>query len=121
MEEFRALAEGLPRLIFGIGAGSVQRPCDWVGCRWGDHDGASPDAMAEQDGQGEPCTDPLKVALRLVPIAVRPIAIKPDGDPIRYRYMADLMLKERKRLGLAADDPSRAALSQCDGTGMGWL
>lgn len=27
-----------------------------------------------------------------------------DGSPITYRYMADLTLKERKRLGLEAHD-----------------
>lgn len=36
--------------------------------------------------------------------AARPILIKRNGDPISYRYMADLMLKERKRLGLEAYD-----------------
>ena len=39
-----------------------------------------------------------------VVIATRPILIKRDGNPISYRYMADLMLKERKRLGLEAYD-----------------
>lgn len=58
-----------------------------------------------------PCTDQLKAALDrskaalgVVPIAARPILIKRDGNPISYRNMADLMLKERKRLGLEAYD-----------------
>ncbi len=48
--------------------------------------------------------DRTKAALGVVPIAARPILIKRDGNPISYRYMADLMLKERKRLGLEAYD-----------------
>ncbi|MBJ2152632.1 hypothetical protein [Paracoccus sp. IB05] len=48
--------------------------------------------------------DHTKGALGAVPIAARPILIKRDGNPISYRYMADLMLKERKRLGLEAYD-----------------
>lgn len=113
VEKFRAEAEGLPRLIFEIGVGSVQRPGDWVGFRWGDYDG---DSLSLRQNKTDkplvlPCTDQLKVALDrtkaalgAVPIAARPILIKRDGNPISYRYMADLMLKERKRLGLEAYD-----------------
>lgn len=113
VERFRAEARELPRLIFEIGVGSVQRPGDWVGFRWGDYDG---DSLTLRQNKTDkplvlPCTDQLKAALDrakaalgAVPIAARPILIKRDGNPISYRYMADLMLKERKRLGLEAYD-----------------
>lgn len=113
VEKFRAEASELCRLIFEIGVGSVQRPGDWVGFRWGDYDG---DSLTLRQNKTDkplvlPCTDQLKdaldhskAALGVVPIAARPILIKRDGNPISYRYMADLMLKERKRLGLEAYD-----------------
>ncbi|WP_323009648.1 site-specific integrase [Paracoccus sp. (in: a-proteobacteria)] len=113
VEKFRAEAGELCRLIFEIGVGSVQRPADWVGFRWGDYDG---DSLTLRQNKTDkplvlPCTDHLKTALDrakaslgVVPIAARPILIKRDGNPLSYRYMADLMLKERKRLGLEAYD-----------------
>lgn len=113
VEKFRAEANELCLLIFEIGVGSVQRPGDWVGFRWGDYDG---DSLSLRQNKTDkplilPCTDQLKAALdrtkaalSAVPIAARPILIKRDGNPISYRYMADLMLKERKRLGLEAYD-----------------
>ncbi|MGO4852699.1 site-specific integrase [Phaeovulum sp. W22_SRMD_FR3] len=113
VEKFRNEAGALPLLIFEIGVGSVQRPGDWVGFRWGDYDG---DSLTLRQNKTDkplvlPCTDHLKVsldrakaALGAVPIAARPILITREGNPISYRYMADLMLKERKRLGLEAYD-----------------
>ena len=111
--KFRANASPLCRLIFEIGVGSVQRPGDWVCFRWGDYDGDSLKLRQSKTGKALilPCTDHLKTALDAakdalgaVPIAGRPILIKRDGNPISYRYMADLMLKERRRLGLEAYD-----------------
>ena len=113
VEKFRNEAGALPLLIFEIGVGSVQRPGDWVGFRWGDYDG---DSLTLRQNKTDkplvlPCTEHLKVsldrakaALGAVPIAARPILITREGNPISYRYMADLMLKERKRLGLEAYD-----------------
>lgn len=113
VEKFRAEADDLPRLIFEIGVGSVQRPGDWVGFRWGDYDG---DSLSLRQNKTDkplvlPCTDHLKAALErakaalgAVPIAGRPILIKRDGNPVGYRYMAQIMLKERRRLGLEAYD-----------------
>lgn len=113
VEKFRAEADDLPRLIFEIGVGSVQRPGDWVGFRWGDYDG---DCLSLRQNKTDkplvlPCTDHLKAALEsakaalgAVPIAGRPILIKRDGNPVGYRYMAQIMLKERRRLGLEAYD-----------------
>ncbi len=113
VERFRAEASDLCRLIFEIGVGSVQRPGDWVGFRWGDYDGDT--LILRQNKTGKPlvlpCTEALKDALDrtkahlgAVPIAARPILIKRDGNPISYRYLADVMLRERKRLGLQAYD-----------------
>lgn len=113
VEKFRAEARELPLLIFEIGVGSVQRPGDWVGFRWGDYDGENLQLRQNKTGKllHLPCTEKLKAALDrtkaalpAVPIAGRPILIKRNGDPISYRYMADLMLKERRRLGLEAYD-----------------
>ena len=113
VEKFRAEADLLPLLIFEIGVGSVQRPGDWVDFCWGDYDG---DSLRLKQNKTEkplvlPCTEHLKSALNrakaaldAAPIASRPILIKMDGNPISYRYMADIMLKERKRLGVQEFD-----------------
>jgi hypothetical protein len=39
--KWRPEATPVPRLIFEIGVGSVQRPGDWSGFTWGDYDGDS--------------------------------------------------------------------------------
>lgn len=131
VEEFRAKASDLCRLIFEIGVGTVQRPGDWVGFRWGDYDGDSLTLVQNKTGKRLvlPCTERLraeldraKAELGAIPIASRPILMKRDGNPISYRYMADLMLRERKRLGLEAYDlhalryrgVKELALSGCD-------
>lgn len=113
VEKLRSEASDLPRLIFEIGVGSVQRPGDWVGFCWGDYDGDS--LLLRQDKTDKPlvlpCTEHLKTALdhakaaqRIVPIANRPILAKRDSGPMSYRYMSQIMLRERKRLGLEAYD-----------------
>ena len=116
VDKFRAEAEGLPRLIFEIGVGTVQRPGDWPGFTWGDYDPSGTGTLLLRQNKTDkplvlPCTVQLKAALDsakaemgAVPIAARPILILRNGNPISYRYMADLMLKERKRLGLEAYD-----------------
>lgn len=113
VDKFRADAADLPRLIFEIGVGSVQRPGDWVGFRWGDYDG---DSLSLRQNKTDkplvlPCTSQLKAALDraksalgAVPMASRLILVRRDGSPISYRYMADLMLKERRLLGVEAFD-----------------
>ncbi len=40
-KKWRAEAAPLPRLIFEIGVGSVQRPDDWTKFRWNDYDGTA--------------------------------------------------------------------------------
>lgn len=113
VDKFRAEASELPRLIFEIGVGSVQRPGDWVGFRWGDYDG---DSLTLRQNKTDkplvlPCTaelksalDTAKAALGVIPIAGKPILSKLDGNPMGYRYMSQVMLRERRRLGLEAYD-----------------
>lgn len=113
VDKFRAEASDLPRLIFEIGVGSVQRPGDWVGFRWGDYDG---DSLTLRQNKTDkplvlPCTaelksalDDAKAALGVIPIAGKPILSKLDGNPMGYRYMSQVMLRERRRLGLEAYD-----------------
>lgn len=109
VERFRNEANDLARLIFEIGVGSAQRPSDWVDFLWQDYNGD--DLRLHQNKTGKflvlPCTDALKMALDQAkvrlgasPIGVRPILAKMNGQKMTYRYMADIMLKERKRLGL---------------------
>lgn len=113
VDKFRVEASDLPRLIFEIGVGSVQRPGDWVGFRWGDYDG---DSLTLRQNKTDkplilPCTaelksalDDAKAALDVIPIAGKPILSKLDGNPMGYRYMSQVMLRERRRLGLEAYD-----------------
>ncbi len=113
VELFRAEARDLPRLILEIGLGSVQRSGDWVGFRWGDGDG---DSLSLRQSKTDtplvlPCTAQLKRALSktlneldIAPLPARHILTKRDGGPMSYRYMAQIMLKERRRLGLEAYD-----------------
>lgn len=113
VDKWRAEAKPLPRLIFEIGVGSVQRPGDWVGFTWGDYDGKV--LLLRQNKSDKPlelpCTanliaalDAAKDALGFAPLPSRPILCTRQGGAMSYRYMADLMLKERKRLGLEAYD-----------------
>lgn len=113
VEKFREQVDGLPRLIFEIGVGSVQRPSDWLRFTWGDYDG---DTLRLRQGKTDkplilPCTVALKSALDrtkrelpATPIAARPILVQPNGNPMTYFYMAKVMRKERVRLGLEAYD-----------------
>jgi hypothetical protein len=113
VDKFRAEATEVERLIFEIGVGTVQRPADWVGFRWRDYDGATLTLRQNKTGTPLqlPCTprlkaalDAAKAALPATPIAARPILITRDGNPMSYRYMAQIMLKARRRMGLEAYD-----------------
>lgn len=107
VDKWRSEAAPLPRLIFEIGVGSVQRPGDWVGFRWSDYDGDS--LILRQNKTGKaltlPCTADLKAALDGVSIK-RGLTIltRPDGSPMSYHYMARVMANERRRLDLMAYD-----------------
>ena len=93
--------------------GSVQRPSDWLQFTWGDYDG---DSLKLRQGETDkplilPCTSALKAALDTakgaLPFSPMPnlhIIRKQDGQLMTYRRMAEVMLIERQRLGLAAYD-----------------
>lgn len=116
VERWRAEAAELPLLIFEIGVGTVQRPGDWSRFTWGDYDPAGDGTLRLRQGKTDkplvlPCTVALraaleraKAALGYVPIASHPILRSATGGRMSYRYMADVMLKERRRLGLEAYD-----------------
>ncbi len=113
VDKFRKEASGPARLIFEIGVGTMQRPGDWVTFCWGDYDGKNLAVeQSKTDWNGLlPCTDQLKQALDIeranlgaTPIAARPILTTQSGGRMSYRYMAQIMLKERRRLGLEAYD-----------------
>lgn len=113
VSKWRAEATPLLRLIFEIGVGSVQRPADWLDFVWGDYDG---DSLRLRQNKTDkplllPCTAELKAALEgakaALPASPMPnlyIITEAGGLPMNYRRMAQLMLAERKRLGLQAYD-----------------
>lgn len=110
VEVFRAEAGPLPRLIFEVGVGTVQRPSDWLQFTWGDYDGDSLRVVQSKTGVALtlPCTAALKAALD----AARPegagpgVAILrgPRGGRMRYKDIAEVMLSERRRLGVEQFD-----------------
>ncbi len=116
VERFRAEADHLPLLIFEIGVGTVQRPGDWTGFNWGDYDPAGDGTLRLRQSKTKlplvlPCTERLKAALEaekarlgFVPIASHPILCSATGGRMNYRYMAEVMLRERRRLGLESFD-----------------
>jgi hypothetical protein len=109
VDKFRAEAAPLPRLIFEIGVGTVQRPGDWARFRWEDFDGKALRIVQGKTGVALylPCTTALVEALgKGNPDRVRRGAIlrKRDGNPMSYRYLSQIMLAERKRLGVEAFD-----------------
>ena len=111
--KWRTDALPLPRLIFEIGVGSVQRPGDWIGFTWGDYDG---DSLRLRQNKTDkplvlPCTaalkaalDGAKAALPFAPLPNRHVLTKGDGSAMSYHYMAAVMTSERQRLGLMAHD-----------------
>lgn len=107
--------EGTPsaQLIFEIGVGSVQRPGDWVNFQWGDYDGETLKLRQNKTGKSLelPCTIALKTALDrskkelgFAPHPSRHILTRADGSKMDYFAMANVMRRERKRLGLMAFD-----------------
>ena len=107
---WRAKAAPLPRLIFEIGVGSVQRPGDWVRFLWTDYDGDSLRVVQGKTGKALilPCTIALRAALDEVrpAVAIRAGSILRNtyGQPMTQSAMSSIMLKERRRLGLDAFD-----------------
>lgn len=106
IETFRADASPECRLIFEIGIGSVQRPGDWIKFGWSDFDGDSLHIVQGKTGRALeiPCTERLRAALRAAPRKGMTILTKKDGRPLPYRRMAEMMRRERVRLGVEAYD-----------------
>jgi len=113
VKKMREKGQGLARLIFEIGIGSVQRPGDWVGFVWGDFDGNNLKLKQNKTGVELllPCTRELKrellkakAALPDAPNEGRPILAKADGSVMSYHTMARIMRKERERLGFTQYD-----------------
>ena len=106
--KMRAEAKPMAKLIFELGVGSVQRPGDLVDFTWGDYDGANLKLSQNKTDKALllPCTPELKAALDeakralgAVPHPSRHILIGRSGNKLTYSGMAQLMMKERKRLG----------------------
>jgi len=108
--KFRAEAAPLPLLIFEIGLGTIQRPDDWTRINWEDFTGTEIRLTQSKTGLSLvlPCPATLISALEASRPKVRNIA----GTPIlrtgqrrmTYRRMAEIMLRERQRLGLSQFD-----------------
>lgn len=99
----------LPRLIFELGVGSVQRPGDLVDFLWSDYDGDSLQLRQNKTGKplALPCTAALRQALdtaRRGAVIGRHILSDERGRRLTYRRMASIMRAERERLGLLAHD-----------------
>jgi hypothetical protein len=107
VEKWRAEATALPRLIFELGVGTVQRPDDWTRFTWEDFDGKSLHLVQGKTGVALqlPCTPALLAALQMAGGGTGAILCKArTPGAMSYRYMAQVMLGERKRLGLEAYD-----------------
>lgn len=114
--KWRAEAGPAERLIFEIGVGTVQRPGDWVSFTWGDYDPSGDGSLQLRQSKTDkpltpPCTvalktalDAARAALPFAPMPSRPIITKKDGSRMDYRRMAEVMLAERRRLGLEQYD-----------------
>jgi integrase len=110
---FRSKATWIELLIFEIGVGTIQRPSDWVEFRWSDFDGETLSLRQNKTGVHLklPCTMELKAVLltersqlTAPPIGNVPILKTKAGTAMSYRYMAQIMLGARKRMGLEAFD-----------------
>lgn len=110
VEKFRAEAAPLPLLIFELGIGTIQRPDDWTRFDWENFDGAVITMTQSKTGNRLtiPCPARLIAALEAARPKVRWIGGTPilqfHGKRMTYRRMAELMLRERQRLGLAQFD-----------------
>ncbi|WP_299750730.1 tyrosine-type recombinase/integrase [uncultured Boseongicola sp.] len=93
-------------MIFEIGIGSVQRPGDWVRFCWSEYNGQSLRIRQGKTGRmlRLPCTETLQHALDDAPRVGLTILTRRDGQPMSYRYLAQIMRKERQRLGLLEFD-----------------
>ena len=111
--KMRAEGQGLALLIFELGVGTVQRPGDLVAFTWGDYSG---ETLFLRQGKTDtplhlPCTDALQAALAraraelgVTPHPSRHILTLKSGQRMTYRRMAEIFMRERKRLGLEQHD-----------------
>ena len=109
VKKMREDGDTLPRLIFELGVGSVQRPGDLVDFLWSDYDGDK--LLLRQNKTDKPLTLPCTKALQTVlesarkgPVIGRTILADHKGQRLTYRRMAAIMRTERERLGLLAYD-----------------
>jgi len=109
---FREKATTIERLIFGISVGTVQRPGEWVDFTWSDFDGETLAVQQNKTGYSLqlPCTAELKAVLLDAQArfeghaAEGPILRTQTGGKMSYRYMAQIMLKARRRMQLEQFD-----------------
>ena len=113
----RTQAGRVPRLIFELGVGTVQRPEDLTRFTWDDFDGRSLALTQGKTGRALrlPCTPFLLAALLEEKARVadqlrstnQPLTILRtvrDGNAMTYRSAAQAFLTERKRLGVTQHD-----------------
>lgn len=109
-QKWRAEADLRPLVIFELGLGSVQRLGDWPSFNWGDYDGKNLH-LRGQSKTGKalflPCTPQLnavlerwKASLGFVPHPSKAILTGERGGRISTSYCAQVMSKERIRLGM---------------------
>lgn len=110
IEKWRAAAKPLPRLIFEVGIGSVQRPGDWVMFNWEDYDGDTLRVKQGKTGKelSIPASQHMKAALskrpKVMNLGGRTPILSSRGKRLTYRRMAEIMRAERERLGTLAYD-----------------
>ncbi len=111
VEKARAEMHPMALLVVELGINSVQRPDDLTKFTWGDYDGENLRLAQGKTGVFLvlPCTERLKAALEraregFTPLPTRPILTSVRGLPMTYRRMSEIVLAERKRLGLEAFD-----------------
>lgn len=112
-ETFRNHAHRQARLAFELGIGSVQRPADLVEFSWADYDGEALDITQGKTDKRLwlPCTRSLKKALDDeieilggTPHPSSKIITGTRGGTLRYTGLAQMMRKERVRLGVELYD-----------------
>jgi integrase len=101
------------RSVVELGIGSVQRPSDLVGFTWGDYDGEALDLTQGKTDKRLwlPCSGPLKRALdeEIEILGGNPhpsakIVRGERGQPLGYSGRAQMLRRERTRLGLLEHD-----------------
>lgn len=104
--KFRTEASPKAVLAFEIGLGTGQRPADWTKMKWNDiEDGGI--LVTQNKTKAKlwvPLTAPLRSALGNAPRKGITILTTQYGRAMSYRSLAQMMLKERRRLGVEKHD-----------------